>query len=595
MPSIQSYNMECTVVISRFESFNKFYVQKVEDDECSSANVKSNKRSTSVFADKSKGSTQRPPVGSIIETLTDKADGVWYKAEVMASHDGSDIIVRVLNDGSVCKSTKIKYLPGDSEKSVYLCCLEDSEEDDLTNDPFYLSIISNIMTSREWTMKTSSVREPYRVSLSIDGEDCFDVVSKFLPTPDAGDTANSSLSPSADGPENSDALVVEEKPENDTAKKNGPENNGALTMGENPKNDAAEKNGTENEPVVPQSEMVTIRNFETVKSFQARSECLYTLYMERINAELKTCATRKRALKKNRVGSIAVGFSNSLDDCYRVLVESVTSHGTNCYLLDYGEYDVFREFYKPTRFLLTCPPIVRRCSLYAPSLAGKEDEIWFRDVDDVFEDIATIDGIRFEMTVRDGGGGGGGRHGPPCAVSLMLDNVDIGEMLCPVNVRVTRVRSLTDFRVTATADGEQRAAAEPPEPSGNVPRVFAANPVPGGLYLARRHSKLARVRFESLGGVKYVVNDVDDTLDDFSVSELYELPDHLVHVPPSAMACSLILDDREDAYSLDAFRRLADERVVFVMSIINETGSGTKPNLVRLYYAHRDVVDILKL
>lgn len=562
MPLIQS-NMEWTVVISRFESFNKFYVQKVKNEN-SSASVKSNNLSASIITEESKDLIQRPLVGSIIETLTDKADDVWYKAEVMAIHDDTNIIVRVLNDGSICKATKIKNLPDNGEKLVYHCCLEeDSENDDLINDPFNFNIISNIMTSREWIMKTSCDREPYIVTLSINGEDCFDVICKSLPPPDNENTENSNLLLSVDGPEDKDALIVQEKP----------------------KNDAIKKNCIENDLVVPDSEAVIIKSIETFKYFYAKSECLYTLYMERINAELKMCKTQK-PLIKTTVGSIVVALCKSLNQCYRVLVESITSHGTNCYLIDYGEYDVYREFYKPTDFLCKCPPIVRRCSLCAPKLAGKEDEIWFPDVDDMFKDIVTIEGIKFDMTIREYGS-----WQDPCVVSLMLQNIDISEMLCPINVRVTYVNSLTNFKINAVSN-EQKAVAKLLE-SENFPKVVVSNPVHGSLYLAITESKFIRVKFESFGGLKYVVIDIDDTLDKYSVDQLYEIPESISNIPTFTMACSLILHDDEDAYSLDAFKHLVNEKVVFVMSIINEN-DGTKPSPVKLYYAHKDVLSILR-
>jgi len=120
------------------------------------------------------------------------------------------------------------------------------------------------------------------------------------------------------------------------------------------------------------------------------------------------------------------------------------------------------------------------------------------------------------------------------------------------------------------------------------------NPKVGELYLTKIKSKYIRVKFESLSGPKYLVVDIDDTLDVMSVMNLYELPENIRNIPMLCMSCSLILDDAIEKYSFSDFQKLANPKVTFIMCIITEN-DGTTPNQVRLYLDNKDILDFIKL
>lgn len=560
---------EWTVVVCKFESFNKFYVLKIEKKN-HSANVKSNNLLTSV-TNNSKDLMQRPHIGSIIETLTDKGDGVWYMAEVVAPYDSTNVIVRLLDDGSICKSTKIKYVSVDGEKLTYRCYLEDySDDDELTNDPSNFDYILKIMMSHEWIMKTFSDEEPFKVNLTLNGVGCIDVLYKLMNEFYHEYVANESVSFSDQYESSVDELTIKDS-----------------LLEENPKNQIAKKNNTFNDLAFPGIETVTIKNVETHKCFYAKSESLFTLYMERINSEMDMCIVQL-PMNSDIIGSIVVMNSESLQRWCRARVHEISSNGSaTCYLLDDGVYDICDKFYKPTDFLKACPPIVRCCSLYTPKLAGKEDEIWFPDVDDMFKDIISIKGIKFDMIIKEDR-----VYQDSFLVTLILENADISEMLVPLNVQVTYINSLTDFKIKAISD-ELIFVTKSLE-SSNFLMVIEENPVIGNLYLAEYKNKIIRVKYDGRGGLKYVVVDIDDTLDNLSVDKLYEIPECFRNIPPFSMPCSLILHDKQEMYSEELFKRLVDKKLVFIMCIISENDC-EQPNFVKLYHDDQDVLNILKV
>lgn len=558
--------MEWTVVVSRFESFNEFFVKKVDNK---------------YYLNSSNSNSQLK--NGIPQPLVDS-----YSAKMSVLSDNMS-----------------------SEKLFYHCCLEDEIYDDNLNDPKNLGIISNIMMT-EWTLKTSSDREPYIVTLTRDGINCIDILYSILFNDNIDNQYCSK--PSEILQENPNAVKniepydkyhdsLTEIRKNDIANKTSfkpiiesPENNIAKNtilepIIEYPINDIIKKKTSiiENDVILLDVEIVTIKSIDSFQYFYAHSESLSMLYMERINNELNVCII-KLPISHTVIGLIVVTSSQKLNRWCRAKIEKIQSNCTSayCYLLDFGCYEEFNEFYKPTDFLRICPPIVRRCSLYAPQFVGKENEVWFANIDDMFRDILTIENIEFNMTVK--------KDGDPCVVSLWLEaagNAEVVEMLCPLCIQVNYVKSLSNFTVT-TITAEQKALVELLENSNDVPRVLVENPIVGNIYLAEIKLKLKRIRFEAYGGFKYVVHDIDDTLDNLSVDKLYELPDKIRDCPIFTMICSLTNNRNEHMYySLKTFQKYVNAKVTFIMCIITES-DGKTPNYVKLYLDNIDVLDIIK-
>lgn len=548
--------MEWTVIISKFESFNEFYVKKVDDEHCSD-NHNLNNLLTSV-ADKLEDFIQQPLIGTFVAALTDKGDGLWYKAEVLViyQNDLNSAIVRISSDGSICKSIQLKILPDymTSNGKMYRCCLEKEIQDDYINNN--LPIISKMIMMHLWTMNTSSDQEPYKVTLTDRGQDCMEKLLSMLST----DNCNE---------------LEEEVPIQSVKSDNKP-------LVEMPA--IENKNNTVIDLVLPEVEKITIKHFSSFQYFYCYSESLCTLYMKRIINDLDECIIQL-PLNKNMIGSIVVTCSKTLDCWCRAKIEEVTQESALCYLMDYGISEMCTEFYKPSDFLCACPPIVRRCALYTPQLNGKENEIWFPSVDEMFKDIVTIENVTFDMTVK--------IDGDPCVVVMKLENDDVGEMLYPLTVQVSYINTFTDF-VVITKSNDQKLVADLLQ-SGKVNLEIAETPLKGNLYLAEINSKLTRVKFDVMCGDKFVVQDVDDTLRVITVHQLYEGSENICNLDIFTIVCSLILNDgEENMYSLSMFKKLADSKVDFIMCIITES-DGKAPNLVRLYYDNKDILDILKL
>jgi len=525
--SVETF-LEWKVIVERFESFNEFYVKKINERYCLD-NENSNH-------------------------LVTKKDN--------ASDD------KVLPE-------KMAY-----NKLYYRCCLMDEIEDNNLIDPKNLPAISELMMSYEWIMKTSSDREPYKVFLTADSENCIDIVYKFL------------YSHNRQVTEHSDLSIKETKTM--TSIKSGanrlslPEVKTVTTKHlEQIKEMRTVKSfkSDENSLSLPEVETVIIKHIETFQDFYVQSNSLSTLYLQRINSELDMCIV-ELPIDHNLSGSIVVTSSNSLNVWCRVKVDEVESHNSAyCYLLDYGIYEECFLFYKPTNFLCICPPLVRRCMLHTPKLKGKESEIWYPDINDMFKDISTID-IEFQMSVKE--------EGDPCTVILWIDDECVSDMLFPLFVQLTYINSLTDFKAEALSL-KQKAAVELLR-SGNVPMVPVENPIVDHLYLTKVNTKPIRVKLISLGGIKYVVKDIDDTLDTLSVCQLYEVPEAIRDCPIFTLHCSFIFNkEDENIFLLDLFQKLANSKVTFIMCVITESNDIDKsPNLVRLYLDNKNVLDLIK-
>lgn len=559
--------MEWCITIERFESYKEFYVKKVYHG--SDSNNENVDMQLNYIANNLEDFPQLPPIGTLVAALSDKKDGLWYKAEVLTSIK-TNLVIRILSDGSVCKAIQIKVLPNIfcDEKLYFLCCLDQEIVDVNINDPLNHDVISEMMMKHKWIMTTTSITEPYRVTLTYDGVHCLDMLDTIL-TIDHHDISESSKI-SENGPISTNIVL------GDHAKSNS----------ENQLNNILEKKNNENNLIIPEVETVVIKYIETFQYFYAHSETLAVLYMPRITEDLDVSIV-ELSLNDGMVGSIVVTYSIHFTCWCRAKIEIITDGiSAKCYLLDFGEYEECTEFYKPTEFLCMCPPLVRRCSLYAPKLVGKENEIWFTNVNDMFKDITTIDGIKFNMNIK--------TQGDPCVVSLQLDNSDVSDMLDPLYVNLTHVKSFTDFKIKAISSDQECMNQMLESYINETNMVEVHNPKVNELYLTNINSKYVRVKFESFSGSKYLIVDIDDTLDLIYVMNLYELPDNIRNIPMLCMSCSLILDDKKEKYSLSNFQKLANPNVTFIMCIITEN-DGTTPNQVRLYLDNKDVLDFIKL
>jgi len=499
--------------------------------------------------------TETTPTASIMEWLV----------TVIRFESFNEFYVKKINDNYCSEDSS----NGCIQSGIYHCYLEEEIDDYNLNDPTNLDIILDTMLTVEWTLKTSSDREPYKVTLMIDDLNCVDILYRILSTDVCKVSENGGSS------ENKSKTI-------ETCV--GP--NVTKMLMDNPNDCISRKNNIENNIVSFSIETVTIKFIDSFKYFYVYSESLSTLYMQQINNELDVCII-KFPINPSMIGSIVI-TSSQVSKCWcRAKIDNVLTDqtGAYCYLIDYGLYEVCTEFYKPTDFLLACPPIVRRCMLYAPQFDGKENEIWYPDIDMMFKDILTIDDLKFYMTIKE--------DGDPCVITLQLtaNNMDLSDILSPVYVKVTYVHSLTDFKIRVVCP-KQKTLIELLEGDNDIPMELVKNPIIGNLYVVKIKSKFKRIKYEALGGIKYVVIDIDDTLDVLSVDSLYEIPEKIRDCPLFTMTCSFILNDKE-TYSLSIFKRLANPKLTFIMCIITES-DGIAPNLIKLYYNNKDVLDIIK-
>ncbi|VVC24546.1 Hypothetical protein CINCED_3A019121 [Cinara cedri] len=560
--------VECVVTISSFESFEEFWIKKCNDNPLNS------------IADELDDFTQQLSIGTLVAAITDIGDGIWYECEVLSpiySHLDSSpcAIVRIVNNGNICQTKKIKVLPYYlSSRKSYRCHLGKNVEDysDIMTSVNLVSIRKTMM-KLHWTMKTTSKNEPYVVTLTYNNLDCIDLLRKNINDFEISNNIKSSeINSNVHGMDN-----IEHTEE---------------SISKNLSNGILMENSSKKDIIFPDVEIVTIKQVDTIQYFYAHSKSLSDLYEEKINYNLEICII-ELPLKHSMVGTIVVTSSKSLNCWCRAKIDKIYSDGrvAHCYLVDYGFYENCYEFYKPTDFLCSCPPIVRRCSLYAPSLISKSNEVWFSNIDEMFKDILTIDNIQFDMIIK--------KDGDPCLVTLLLDDSDVYKMLHPIHVQVTYINSFVDFKIKALSP-HQKAVTEFMDDNNikfknKKPSMeMVKTPITDRIYLARINSNFKRVKFDSIDGIKYVVVDIDDTLDHLSVDNLYELPQNLRQLPVFTMSCSLILNN-PDEYSLTKFCTLAYSKVTFLMCIITESSGGRYPNHVKLYLDNKDVLDILKI
>lgn len=523
--SLKTFEQEWKVYIERFESFNEFYVIKIDEKH------------------------EQPD-----------------RQKNCLKH----LSVKTERNTKTCQNNDELYLDNVSNsKQYYRCCLEQEVEDINFMDSNNLPLISGVMMAYEWIMKISNDQEPYKVTMltTSDGQNYIDIIYEIC------------------FPNNNEVPINSKLPEKETESVINIEysvDNNINSVIEKPMSNISVKTSLE----LPKIETVTIKCVETFQHFYVKSNSLSTLFLQKINSDLDMCIV-ELPINNNLIGSVVVTCSQSLNGAWcRAKVEHIISDDISayCYLLDLGVYEECNQFYKPTNFLCECPPLVRRCSLYTPMLEGKESEIWYSNIDDIFKDIITIDRTKFEMTIKE--------DGDPCVVIMWLENASVSDMLNPIFVQILHAGSLTDFKITSIS-ANQRAVTKLLE-SDNITKVCVKNPIVNNFYLADIKSKLKRVKFEINGGIRYNVIDIDDTLDIISVSELYEVPESICDIPIFTMACSLIYDHKEESmYSLSKFQKLAYSKVTFIMCMITES-KGKTPNLVRLYLNNKDVLDLIK-
>lgn len=528
--SLKTFEEEWKVCIERFESFSEFYVIKINEKH--------------EEPDGQKNCSKQPSV----ETLSNERN-----TKILTSQNNDKLHTNNM------PNTKLHYR----------CCMEQEVEDINFMDPNNLPLISGVMIAYEWIVKMSNDKEPYKVTAltTNDGQNYIDIIYEMC------------------FPNNYEVSINSKSPKKETESVMNMEysdDNNINPVIEKPMSNISVKTSLE----LPTVETVTIKCVETFKHFYVKSNSLTTLFLQKINSDLDMCII-ELPINDNLIGSIVVTSSQSVNGAWcRAKVEYIISDGISayCYFLDLGIYEECNQFYKPTNFLCECPPLVRRCSLYTPMLGGKESEIWYSSINDVFKDILTIDRPNFEMTVKE--------DGDPCVVIMWLENAVVSDMLNPIFVQILHASSLTDFKITSIS-ANQRAVTKLLE-SDNILKICVENPIVNNFYLADINSKLKRVKFETNGGIKYMVTDIDDTLDIISVPELYEVPESISHIPIFTMACSLIYNPKDEGiYSLSKFQKLAYSKVTFIMCMITES-YGKAPNLVRLYLNNKDVLDLIK-
>ncbi|XP_050421406.1 uncharacterized protein LOC126833881 [Adelges cooleyi] len=472
-----------------------------------------------------------------------------------------------------CNSSQVR--PNDLlvEKLTYHCCVEEIDDCKI-NDPKNSNVISDILTSRSWTMKIMNNQQPFLVTLENNGQNCRDVIYAKISNKtlyDESTNRSSNLECHVNSNVKNIKLNVEKQVEYDNPSAFKQEQS-TYTV-----------NTLESQIVLPESECVIVKQVDTLNWFYVHSISLSELYKQRITNELDMCIIELQ-VNQSSVGKVVVTFSEMLGQWCRAVVEEIKSkESVYCYLLDFGLYEDCSQFYRPTEFLHLCPYLVRRCALFAPKLDGKEKEIWYSDVTEMFKDITGINGLKLDMTVKN--------DGSPCLITLHLEQIEISEMLLPMLVVVTQIESFCDFKVqTVSADLNTMIKILNNETIALVPEN---DPKSGQIYLAHIESKLKRVTMDTLGGIKYVVIDIDDTLDAVSVDCLYALPQELKEFPPFTLPCALILEDDHKKYSLNTFKKIAmDKREPFTMCILTET-DGKSPNLVKLYFENRNIQDYI--
>lgn len=586
--------LEWTVTISSFKSFNEFYVKRFNDNLLNS------------IADKLEDFTKQPPVGTFVAAITDVEVGVWYECELLSPINSQpdsfpSALVRIINNGSICQTNKMKVLPGYMSSRVsYRCCLANNVRDDITSKN--VVNIGKTLMKYHWTMKSTSENEPYEVSLTNNGLDCIELLYKSINDPanpdnielseinfDEHDTDNIELSEINFSGHDTNNIELTEI--NICGHNTDNIESTDKYILKNLSNDISRDNSIKKDIILPDVETVKVKHVDSFQWFYVYSMSISELYLEKINSNLEICIIQL-PLNFDMIGTIVVTFSKNLNCWCRVTIDRIYSDrlSAHCYMVDYGFYEDCNGFYKPTDFLCACPPIVRRCSLYAPSLINKKNEIWYSNIDDMFKDIVTIDHVQFNMTVK--------KDGDPCEVTLLLEDSDVNKMLHPIYVQVTYINSLFDFKIKALSS--QQKIVDEFLNSYNIKfndiktlTDTVKTPEADTIYLAHINLHFKRVRFDSFDGIKYLVIDIDDTLELFAVDSLYELPQNIRSIPIYAMSCSLILNNQEE-YSLNKFYTLLNKKP-FTMCIITEGIDSNDPNLVKLYFDNRDVLDILKI
>lgn len=467
-------------------------------------------------------------------------NGIWCRAKIKKK-DESGLTVSFIDFGiDGVFVTDVKNLPTelkDIKPMAHRCCFNNLPKLDqkklLDGDLFY--IVSNYFSINEMTVVFLNNTEPYSVTLTHNGEDVLDIISKLA----------------------WDGIVP----------------------------------GIFDDPVdLAKYEMLN----ETLSGQQI--ECIHvgpiisiehfyveTLHSNEISKNIRneiTSMTNWISLLTPKEGKIVIAKSIKDSKLYRarVLLYYEGREVCKCFLIDCGTFENCSEFFEPSKYLQTAPPVKIHCSLNLPKKYNLtlQESINFSFLDEITE-YSNDTKILHTLKI-----------GSPCIVDIEIKDLKISEVIKPREVRVIHALNVNSFKVRLNSNNAHKIT----NVLHSIKKMCkASNPKLHNIYVAYHANLYKRVRYMDYYDSSFEVKFVDEPPKTVLVKELFQLPKSIQNVQTTDIYCSLNCINYHYSTNKKFVDICDDGKTKFLMVIIkNDHIYG---HIVKLFLNSQDVEKLI--
>lgn len=480
--------------------------------------------------------TKIPKHTKLLVAAQDK-NGIWCRAKVKKKTEFGLIVCFIDFGIDEVFVTDVKNLPEELihiKSMAHRCCfsnLPKQNKNKLFDEDFFY-VIDNYFRMNEMTAVFLNNKEPYSVTLSQNGEDILDIMSKLA----------------------WDGIVP-----------------GIF----NDPIDLAKHKMLNNTLSGQQIKCTYVGPIISTEHFYVET----TLHSNDIRNEIENM-TNWISVLTPKEGKIVIAKSIKDSKLYRarVLLYYKGQEVFKCFLIDCGTFENCSEFFEPNNYLLTAPPIKIHCSLnvqkqYNPSLL---ESINYSFLDEMTDCNCNTNILQIF------------KIGSPCIVDIEIKDLKISEVIKPCEVRVIHVLNVNSFKVRLNSNSA-RKITDVLQSTKKFSKV--SDPELHNLYIINHDNVYKRVKYIDRHSLGFEVKFVDELPKKVIVTELYQLPKSIQNVKTTDIYCSLNLINYYYSINNKFVDICSDGKTKFVMVITkNDHVHG---HIVKLFLNSKDVEKLI--
>lgn len=496
------------VYVMRIDSFNSFYVQKVNNFNYFQQ-ICSEFDNNSITVNKT-----FPKLGDLVVTRDE--NNFWCRARVTAKKE-TELFVHFVDRGISNIITEFKNLPKEftmKQSLFHRCILKNlpTENAEILMKPDFLYLIWRYF-EREMTVTFLNKYEPYFITLSHNNRDVLDVLSELIWDGIVPGLIHDSI------------YLAKYEMLNKMISSH-------------------------------QNKVVCIEPIISIKHFYVETEISHEIH-KIIRTKIDNTTNWIPVLHPNE-GEIVIAKNPLDNNLYRarVLLNYENSDLHKCFLIDCGIFVDCAKFFKPCNYLSTAPPVKIHCSLNGldkikVSLLESMTLSFIDELAYYSNDLKTIKNYKI---------------GSPCIVDIIIKGFKISKVIKPIKVTVIDIKNINSFIVRVDSTGMRKIT----DVLKCVKKLsIASHPIIFQLYVAKINGHYKRVKYLWLDDSGFEIVLMDESPIKHIVNELFELPKSIQDVQTLDIYCSLELNNQE--YSNKKFINLcADCKTKFEMVVIKK-------------------------